>query len=77
MSRLFRPTRQTKEEKFAIEIGDILSDFRLDLDSLGYYVARSNPYVIYRRFEAVADAASAERDGIENTRMEINNYRLQ
>lgn len=77
MSRLFRATRQTKEEKCAIEIGDILSDFRLDLDSLGYYVARSNPYVIYRRFEAVADAANAERDGIENIRMEINYDRLR
>jgi hypothetical protein len=76
MTRLFRPTRQTKEEKAAVEIGDILSDFRLDLDSLGYYVARSNPYVIYRRFEAVAESALLEREGLDDTRMENYNDRL-
>lgn len=76
MTRLFRPTRQTKEEKVAMKIGELLSDFRLDLESLGYYVARSNPYTIYRRFENVAESALAEREGIDNTRMENYNDRL-
>jgi hypothetical protein len=76
MTRLFRPTRQTKEEKAAVEIGDILSDFRLDLEALGYYVARSNPYTIYRRFENVAESALAEREGLDDTRMENYNDRL-
>ena len=76
MTRLFRPARQSKEERAAMRIGEILSDFRLDLEALGHYVARSNPYTIYRRFENVAEAALAERDGIENTRMEFYNDRL-
>ena len=72
----FRKTRITKEERVAVRIGELLSDFRLDLESLGYYVARANPYVIYRRFENVAESALAEREGVENNRMDINNDQL-
>ncbi|NDB62184.1 hypothetical protein EB001_27660 [bacterium] len=67
MSR-FRPTRFTKEERVAVRIGDLLSDFRLDLDKVGEYMATSNPYTIYRRFEEVAEAAMCERQDIEDTR---------
>ena len=72
----FRQPRITKEERVAIRIGELLSDFRLDLESLEYYIARANPYVIYRRFENVAESALAEREGIDNTRMENYNDRL-
>lgn len=72
----FRQPRITKEERVAVRIGELLSDFRLDLESLGYYIARANPYVIYRRFENVAESALAEREGIDNTRMENYNDRL-
>jgi hypothetical protein len=61
----------TKEERVAVKIGDLLSDFRLDLESLGYYVARANPYVIYRRFQNVAESAESERKGIENNRLDF------
>ena len=67
MSRFLQP-RFTKEERVAMRIGDLLSDYRLDLDAVGTYVAQSNPYTVYRRFEAVAESAQQERQGIEDTR---------
>jgi len=67
MSR-FTPARFTKEERVAMRIGDLLSDFKLDLDKVGEYIARSNAYTVYRRFEEVAEAAMCERDGIEDIR---------
>lgn len=39
----------SKEEKVAIAIGKMLSDFSLDLEAVGKYMATSNPYVIYSR----------------------------
>ena len=48
---------ETSEEKVAAQIGDLLSNFRLDLDSVGFYIARVLPYEIYYRFETVAEAA--------------------
>lgn len=48
---------ETSEEKVAAQIGDLLSNFRLDLDSVGFYIARALPYEIYYRFETVAEAA--------------------
>jgi hypothetical protein len=48
---------ETSEEKVAAQIGDLLSNFRLDLDSVGFYLARVLPYEIYYRFETVAESA--------------------
>jgi homoserine acetyltransferase len=39
----------SKEEKVALSIGKLLSDFSLDLEAVGKYMAVSNPYVIYVR----------------------------
>lgn len=47
----------TAEERVAVQIGDLLSSFRLDLDSVGFYLTRSNPIEIYRRFVYTAEAA--------------------
>ena len=47
----------TTEEKIAVQIGDLLSNLRIDLDSVGFYLSRSNPLEIYRRFECVSEAA--------------------
>jgi len=56
---------ETSEEKVATQIGDLLSNFRLDLDSVGFYLARALPYEIYYRFETVAEAARKEITQIE------------
>lgn len=47
----------TAEERVAVQIGDLLSSLRIDLDSVGFYLTRSNPREIYQRFEYVALAA--------------------
>ena len=39
----------SKEEKVAINIGKLLSDFTLDLEAIGKYLAVSNPHLIYAR----------------------------
>jgi hypothetical protein len=58
----------TKEEKVAIQLSNVLSDLRLDLDLIGQYLAESSPNVIYNRLITIADSA-------EHTMQErYNNY---
>jgi hypothetical protein len=47
----------TKEEKVAIQLSNVLSDLRLDLDMVGHYLAESVPNVIYNRLITIADSA--------------------
>jgi len=47
----------TKEEKVAIQLSNVLSDLRLDLDMVGQYLAESSPNVIYNRLITIADSA--------------------
>ena len=46
----------SKEEKVALSIGRLLSDFSLDLEAVGKYMAISNPHVIYARALEVLEA---------------------
>jgi hypothetical protein len=46
----------SREEKVALSIGKLLSDFSLDLEAVGKYMAVSNPYVIYTRALEVLEA---------------------
>lgn len=64
MPRFLRHSiRQTDEEKAANKIGDIFSDFRLDLESVGYYLSRSLPYGIFTRAMITFDAADFYKAG--------------
>lgn len=64
MTRIRRlPT--SKEEKAALAIGKILSDFSLDLDGVGKYLALSNPYTIYARSIEVLEAAQFNQEVAE------------
>lgn len=64
MTRIRRlPT--SKEEKAALAIGKILSDFSLDLDGVGKYLALSNPYTIYARSIEVLEAAQFNKEVAE------------
>lgn len=47
----------TPEEQVAIKMSKLLSDFHLDLEAIGFYLSRSLPYTVYRRFIEVAEAA--------------------
>ena len=46
----------SKEEKVAVAIGKLLSDFSLDLESVGKYLATAQPYVVYARAVEVLEA---------------------
>jgi hypothetical protein len=46
----------SKEEKVAVAIGKLLSDFSLDLEAVGKYLATTQPYVIYTRVLEIMDA---------------------
>ena len=52
-----RVLRASKEEKVAVAIGRLLSDFHLDLEKVGFYIAKSLPHTVYRRaLEVLASA---------------------
>lgn len=55
----------SKEEKVAVTIGKLLSDFSLDLEAVGKYLATSNPYVIYNRAIEVLEATEYNKDVAE------------
>ena len=56
MRRLGLRVPPSKEEKVAMAIGKLLSDFSLDLEAVGRHLAISNPYVVYSRALEVLEA---------------------
>ena len=62
----------SKEEKVAVSIGKLLSDFSLDLEAVGKYLATAQPYVIYARVLEVLDAT--EYNKTVNEYREIGKY---
>ena len=56
MSRFVKHV-QSNEEKVALKMGALLSDFRLDLEAVGFYLNRVNPFTVYRRIVEVVDSS--------------------
>ena len=56
MRRLGLRMPPSKEEKVALAIGKLLSDFSLDLEAVGKHLALSNPFVVYARALEVLEA---------------------
>jgi len=69
MYRISRAHVTTNEEKAAKKIATVLSDFTLDLEKVGYHIARSNPYLLYRRSTEVLEAAKFQEDTVEQNRI--------
>lgn len=76
MYRISKAVITSNEEKSAIAIGKILSDFHLDLEKVGYYLARATPYLVYRRALEVLESAQFQQDIVEQKRIEYNYDRL-
>jgi hypothetical protein len=57
--------RASKEEKVAVAIGRMLSDFSLDLEAVGKYLATANPYVVYSRAVEVLEATEYNKSVAE------------
>ena len=66
----------SKEEKVAVAIGRLLSDFHLDLEKVGYYLAKSLPHTIYRRALEVLKSAEFQENEVEQNRVGYRNDRL-
>ena len=52
----------TKEEKVAIQLSNVLSDLRLDLDMVGHYLVQLSPTVIYNRLVVLTDSAEEAKE---------------
>jgi hypothetical protein len=76
MYRVSRKQIVTKEEKAAIAMGKILSDFYLDLEKVGYYLAKSVPYLIYKRALSVLESAQFQEDTVEHEKLKYDQRRL-
>ena len=55
--------RITEEEKVANKMGNIISDLRVDLELVGEYLAKSQPYVVYNRLQTIAESAKETKEG--------------
>ena len=59
----------TKEEKVAIAIGKLVSDYALDLEAVGKYLATAQPYVVYRRVVEILEATEYNKEVAEYREM--------
>lgn len=71
-----RVLRASKEEKVAVAIGRLLSDFHLDLEKVGFYLAKSLPYTVYRRALEVLASAEFQENEVEQNRLGYRSDRL-
>jgi hypothetical protein len=66
----------SKEEKVATTIGRLLSDYSLDLEAIGKYLAIAQPYLIYCRSLEVLEAAQYNKEVVEYNRLGYYSDRL-
>ena len=76
MYRYNKTVHTTTEEKTAVAIGKLLSDFHLDLEKVGVYLAKATPYLVYRRALEVLESAQFQLDIVEQNRIGYNHDRL-
>ena len=71
-----RVLRASREEKVAVAIGRLLSDFHLDLEKVGYYLAKALPYTVYRRALEVLASAEFQENEVEQNKIGYRSDRL-
>lgn len=54
--------KMSREEKVAVTLLDLLSDFRLNLDLIGMYIAKFATRGQWLRFEEIFRSAEADRE---------------
>ena len=59
----------SKEEKVAIAMGKLLSDYALDLEAVGKYLATAQPYLIYARAIELLEATQYNKEVAEYREM--------
>ena len=65
MYRLRRSEAPTKEEKTAQKIAMIVSDFSLDLEAVGYYLAKAVPHIAFTRSLEILESARYNKEVAE------------
>ena len=72
MYRISRTPIITNEEKVAQKIANLMTDFTLDIEKVGYHLARSTPYLLFRRAMEVLESAEYQVDTVEQNRVQYN-----
>ena len=75
MYRISRANIATNEEKVAKKIANLLTDFTLDLEKVGYHLARSTPHLLFCRSIEVLEAANYQLDTVEQNRVQYKHDR--
>jgi hypothetical protein len=52
----------SKEEKVASKVITLLSDLTLDLEAIGFYLAKTSPQIIYSRANEVLEAMQYNKE---------------
>lgn len=65
MRRLGLRIPPSKEEKVAVAIGKLLSDYSLDLEAIGKYLATTQPYLVYSRSIELLEATKFNKEVAE------------
>ena len=52
----------TNEERQVKKLADILSDLRLDLEMMGYYIAINVSSTVYNRLQIISETAKEEKE---------------
>jgi len=76
MYRISRTTHTTKEEKVAQKISVLLSDFTLDLEKVGFYLAKAIPLLLFKRSLEVLESAKFQEDTVEQQRIGYDHDRF-
>lgn len=63
-----KSVHKTTEERAAQKISAIVSDFTLDLEKVGYYLATATPYINYVRSIEILEAAQFNKEKVELNR---------
>ena len=69
---MYRNIGVSDEERLVKKLEVMFSDFGLDLESVGYYISRVIPRVVFDRIMITLDAAEFYKDGGEVDEFEKN-----
>ena len=69
---MYRNIGISEEERLVKKLEVMFSDFGLDLESVGYYISRVIPRVVFDRIMITFDAAEFYKDGGEIDEFEKN-----
>jgi hypothetical protein len=64
----------SNEEKIAKKIGKEVSDYSLDLEAVGWYLAKALPYVVFSRSMVILESAQHHKEEMEKNKNGFYTY---